>query len=138
IIERYRTMHDPAPYLTESGYTSALAEFLHGKFGMQFLFHGKDGKPPYGYTLIDHAGKAVYKGGEIMALSEIMATGPESKNRQGAGSTTPTEQDTEPYRWQDIGDTESLPELPGDTSFSEKTASDRSRNPDPGFDPVLP
>lgn len=138
IIERYRTMHDPAPYLTDSGYTSALAEFLKGKFGMQVLFHGKDGKPPYGYTLIDHAGKAVYKGGEIMALSEIMAIGPVSEIRQGAGSTTPTTQDTEPYRWQDAGDIESLPELPGDTSVSEKTIPDLFQRPNPDFDPVLP
>lgn len=138
IIERYRAVHDPAPYLTDSGYTSALAEFLHGKFGMQVLFHGKDGKPPYGYTLIDHAGKAVYKGGEIMPLLEFIATGPVSENKHGVGSTTQAKQDTKPYRWQDLGDMESIPELSEDKPVREKTGSDISHKPNPDFDPVLP
>lgn len=73
VIEKYRTIHDPSVYRTESGYTSALASFLEEKFGLQVLFHGKADKPPYGYTLIDHSGKAVYKGGEIIPLAEFIA-----------------------------------------------------------------
>lgn len=72
IIERYRSKHDPSLHLTQVGYTSALAKILHEKFGMQFLFHGGGDKPPYGYTLIDHSAKAVYKGGEIMPLAELI------------------------------------------------------------------
>jgi hypothetical protein len=37
------------------------------------MFHGKDGKAPYGYTLFDNADKAMYKGAEIMALKELIA-----------------------------------------------------------------
>ncbi|MGO3108115.1 relaxase/mobilization nuclease domain-containing protein [Sphingobacterium sp. JB170] len=73
IIERYRTVHDPSPNASEAGYTSVLAKFLHEKLGLQVLFHVRDDKPPYGYTLIDHSGKAVYKGGEIMPLAEFIA-----------------------------------------------------------------
>src|SRR5690606_7034811 len=68
IIKGYSHGHDPVPYPTDSGYTSALADFLREKFGLHVIFLGKGEKPPYGYTLIDHAGKAIYKGGEIMPL----------------------------------------------------------------------
>jgi len=138
IIERYQAMHDPAPYLTDSGYTSALAKFLHGKFGMQLLFHGKNGKPPYGYTLIDHAGKAVYKGGEIMPLSEFVATGPVSEIKHSVGSKTLARQDTEPYRWQDVGDIENIPEVSEDKPVREKTCSDISYKQNTDYDPVFP
>lgn len=56
-----------------SGYTSAMAQMLSDKFGVQIIFHGKDGKPPYGYTVIDHSRKMVYKGKELMPLAEFIA-----------------------------------------------------------------
>ena len=80
-IEKYRPRYDPSVEHTGAGYRSALAEFLHGKFGLQIIFHGKDGKPPYGYTLIDHAKSAVYKGGEIMPLKEFIAKPQEQDTR---------------------------------------------------------
>jgi Relaxase/Mobilisation nuclease domain. len=91
IIARYRHEYDPTPYPSDGGYSSALAEFLRGKFGLQAVFHGKGGKPPYGYTLIDHAGKAIYKGGEIMPLAEFTgrAPGHEPPGHTGAHSETP-------------------------------------------------
>lgn len=58
-----------------TGYSSELANALQQKFGLQFIFHAKDGKPPYGYTVIDHAQKTVYKGGQIMPLAEFIETG---------------------------------------------------------------
>src|SRR5690606_5535466 len=92
IIERYRHEHDPSPYPNDGGYSSALAEFLRGKFGLQAVFHGKGGKPPYGYTRIDHAGKAIYKGGEIMPLAEFTGRTPVHvpTGHTGAHSETPT------------------------------------------------
>src|SRR5690606_33782222 len=39
---------------------------------VQVIFHGKDGKPPYGYTLIDHSRKMVYKGKDLMPLAEFI------------------------------------------------------------------
>src|SRR3546814_7659659 len=67
IIEKYRSKYDPTPYATDAGYSSTLSSFLYEKFGIEAVFHGKDGKPPYGYTLIENAAKAVHKGGEVMA-----------------------------------------------------------------------
>ncbi|MES2446619.1 MAG: relaxase/mobilization nuclease domain-containing protein [Bacteroidota bacterium] len=83
IIETKRLKVDPAIYpltrdlpggraATLIGYTSKLAELLKEKFGIQILFHAKDGKPPYGYTIMDHAEKIVFKGNEVITLKEFI------------------------------------------------------------------
>ncbi|WP_199120325.1 relaxase/mobilization nuclease domain-containing protein [Pedobacter sp. ASV28] len=83
IIEKYKKTHSPAilPISTAlpegrqskpTGYTSDLAEVLASKFGVQILFHGKPGLPPYGYTVIDHSMKTVYKGKELMPLENLI------------------------------------------------------------------
>src|SRR3546814_10100386 len=56
--------------------------------------HGKDGKPPYGYTLIDHAAKAVHKGGEVMPLAEFIALEVGTVGRQ-----QPHSSQQEPHAW---------------------------------------
>lgn len=71
-------VHAPAPLpgnrsSAPSGYTSAMAQMLSDKFGVQIIFHGKDGKPPYGYTVIDHSRKIVYNGKDLMPLAEFIA-----------------------------------------------------------------
>jgi hypothetical protein len=82
IVSRYEKLHNVAirPIHQRptdgqpgkiTGYTSPLLDFLHTKFGIQAIFHFKEGKPPYGYTLIDHAKKQVFKGGDIRPLSEF-------------------------------------------------------------------
>jgi hypothetical protein len=59
---KYRGQYDPAVVHVKaplpagrssapSGYTSAMEQMLSDKFGIQIIFHGKDGKPPYGYTV---------------------------------------------------------------------------------------
>jgi len=83
IIEKYRTDYSPELYAVKNklaggadgaatDYTSALCQCLQQKFGLQLFFHAKDGKAPYGYTVIDHAKKAVYKGGDLMPLAELL------------------------------------------------------------------
>lgn len=82
ITEKYRSSYDPALIQVTASlprgkatqprsYTSELAEFLASKFGVQVIFHSKDDKPVYGYTLIDHAKKIVFKGGDLMPLAEF-------------------------------------------------------------------
>lgn len=84
VFAKYRGQYDPAViHVTAplpgnrssvpSGYTSAMAQMLSDKFGVQIIFHGKDGKPPYGYTVIDHSRKMVYKGKDLMPLAEFIA-----------------------------------------------------------------
>ena len=36
------------------------------------IYHASGDKPPYGYTIIDHATKMVVKGGEVMSLKELL------------------------------------------------------------------
>ncbi|MBW8323675.1 MAG: relaxase/mobilization nuclease domain-containing protein [Prolixibacteraceae bacterium] len=59
-----------------SGYHSELTNYLQQAFGLQFVFHFKDNKPPYGYTIIDHKNKVVYKGSEILKMNLLI----ENKN----------------------------------------------------------
>jgi hypothetical protein len=58
---------------TAKGFTSDFAACLKEKFGIALLYHASGDKMPYGYSVIDHAGKSVFKGGEIMPLKELLA-----------------------------------------------------------------
>ncbi len=82
IIDKYLKIYDPTVFpvaaptvkgvtAKQMGYSSKLVEHLAAKFGVQVLFHGKAGMPPYGYTLIDHSHKQIYKGGEVMPLEQL-------------------------------------------------------------------
>lgn len=89
IIHRYKKDFDPSIRSLSSqkstgkhattGYDSDLANMLKSKFGIQIQFHGKLGKLPYGYTIIDHAHKSIYKGGDLMPLSEFISAQSSSK-----------------------------------------------------------
>jgi hypothetical protein len=85
IINKYQKNYDSAPkpvykHLPGSekgkiiGYESLLSNHLHSKFGLEAVFHFKDDKPPYGYTLIDNANKNVFKGSEILPLKEFISS----------------------------------------------------------------
>ena len=39
---------------------------LRDVFGIDIVFHHKEDKDPYGYTLIDHKSSKVYKGSELL------------------------------------------------------------------------
>ena len=56
------------------GYQSPLSDYLHKKFGLDMVFHFKDEKPPYGYTIIDNANQNVFKGSEIMPLKDFISS----------------------------------------------------------------
>lgn len=54
------------------GYRSELSDFLKEKFGIEIIFHGKEGKDPYGYSIIDHSGKHIFKGSEVFSLKDLI------------------------------------------------------------------
>ena len=56
----------------QKGYRSELADFLKEKFGIEMIFHGKEGKDPYGYSIIDHSGKHIFKGSEVLPLKDLI------------------------------------------------------------------
>jgi len=60
-------------------YTSDFAAFASEKLGFELVFHSAQGKLPYGYTIIDHAGQRVFKGAEVMPLKEMLAAGVSQK-----------------------------------------------------------
>ncbi|PRY09041.1 relaxase/mobilization nuclease-like protein [Pontibacter ummariensis] len=50
-----------------------LKDFLQHKFGVELVFHQTKGKPePYGYTILDHGKKEVFKGAQVMKLNELL------------------------------------------------------------------
>ncbi|MCX2584311.1 relaxase/mobilization nuclease domain-containing protein [Pedobacter sp. MR22-3] len=59
-----------------TGYSSTLSEKLSSSFGLEFVFHFKGDKRPYGYSILDHSRKQVFKGGDIMSLNQFIEPSP--------------------------------------------------------------
>ncbi|MCE5223124.1 relaxase/mobilization nuclease domain-containing protein, partial [bacterium] len=55
-----------------AGYQSDLTNLLRQRFGIEFIFHFKGNNTPYGYTVIDHKMKLVFKGSELMKLNQLI------------------------------------------------------------------
>jgi hypothetical protein len=72
IFHKYAAGFDTVLVKKQGVYTSGFSALLKEKFGIDLLFHASGDKPPYGYTVIDHAEKTVFKGGEIMSLKELL------------------------------------------------------------------
>lgn len=51
---------------------SGFLELLATKFHVELVFHASAGKQPYGYTVLDHHTKQVFKGGEILPLKHLL------------------------------------------------------------------
>ena len=52
-------------------FESELQKKLKESFGIDILFHHKDGQKPFGYSLIDNRTGTVYKGSEIMKMNDL-------------------------------------------------------------------
>jgi hypothetical protein len=52
-------------------FASELQKKLKDSFGIDILFHHKDEQNPFGYSLIDNKTQTVYKGSEVMKMSEL-------------------------------------------------------------------
>jgi Relaxase/Mobilisation nuclease domain len=54
--------------------TEALKTYMKDKMGVELIFHQAENQSkPFGYTVIDHAQKQIYKGSEILKMSELIA-----------------------------------------------------------------
>ncbi|MFA6083414.1 relaxase/mobilization nuclease domain-containing protein [Mucilaginibacter sp.] len=49
-------------------------EYMRSRYKLDLVFHASEGKTPYGYTVIDHATKQVFKGSEILKLQHLLET----------------------------------------------------------------
>ena len=47
-------------------------EVLKERYNIDLLFHAAEGKKPYGYTVIDHDEKKVFKGSEVYPLKDLL------------------------------------------------------------------
>ncbi|MBN3581093.1 relaxase/mobilization nuclease domain-containing protein [Algoriphagus aestuarii] len=94
ILDKYSKIYktDPIPLFEPKhgsvsdkhlGYRSDLGDFLSAKFGVQLIFHGKDAKTPYGYSLIDNSNKIVFKGSEVFPIKRLL----EAEGKQQAYQT---------------------------------------------------
>ena len=52
-------------------FESELQKKLRDIFGIDVVFHHKDGQKPFGYTIIDHKTQSIFKGSEIMKTNEL-------------------------------------------------------------------
>ncbi len=91
ILDKYSKVYqtNPVPVFEPSpdgkekkqiGYRSDLSDFIKDKFGIQLVFHGKAGKKPYGYSLIDNANKIIFKGSEVFPLQRFFDQNGERKS----------------------------------------------------------
>lgn len=52
-------------------FESELQKKLREVFGIDVIFHHKDGLCPFGYTLIDHKTETIYKGSDILKMNNL-------------------------------------------------------------------
>ena len=52
-------------------FESELQQKLRQLFGIDLVFHHKDNHQPFGYSLVDHKSGKVYKGSEVLNMSEL-------------------------------------------------------------------
>lgn len=72
-FHKYAAQYDTLLVKRHDRYQSEFSAWLKQKMGIELVFHASGDKPPYGYTVIDHAERNVFKGGEIMPLKELLA-----------------------------------------------------------------
>ncbi|HEY4194956.1 MAG TPA: relaxase/mobilization nuclease domain-containing protein [Mucilaginibacter sp.] len=72
-FHKYAGSHDTSLHSHHGKYQSAFSAYLKTAMGIELVFHASGDKPPYGYTVLDHAKRNVFKGGEIMPLKELLA-----------------------------------------------------------------
>ncbi len=52
-------------------FESELQHNFRRVFGVDIVFHSKDGKDPFGYSIIDHKTGCVFKGSEVMKMQDL-------------------------------------------------------------------
>jgi hypothetical protein len=51
---------------------SDFVQFMRSQYHIDLIFHSSEGKKPYGYSVIDHDTKQVFKGSEILNLKYLL------------------------------------------------------------------
>lgn len=82
IISKYKAHQNPflenkKPLYSDgkNKFQSELTNYLKEKFGLEFVFFSKNSATtPYGYMIVDHNSKTVFKGSEVMKLDQLINT----------------------------------------------------------------
>ena len=114
LVLKYKTTYDNALQKEGNRYpqksvnlSSPMTRFLHQRFGLEFVFFtGKKHDKPYGYAIIDHGLKTLYKGGDIMSLGQLTGLSTEQKslmpvnteNKRPKGRENEQDDGTGPHR----------------------------------------
>jgi hypothetical protein len=83
-LNSYSKTYDTTLKFTKGIWTSEATEKLKQSLGIEVVFHHKEDKPPFGYTIIDHPNQTVYKGSEVLKLKDFLSL--EEINQQEKGN----------------------------------------------------
>jgi hypothetical protein len=89
ILNKYKDVYSNKVFRVEDHYNSSKASYeselqkkLRDKLGLDIVFHHKDGKTPFGYTLIDHKSRQVFKGSEIEKMRNLFEFTPDKIDKK--------------------------------------------------------
>lgn len=71
VDNRKKEIFSDGPVKPKIEFESELQSKMKKLFGIDIVFHFKDGNKPFGYTLIDNKSKMVFKGSDIMKMNEL-------------------------------------------------------------------
>ena len=71
--------------LLELRHHDGFIDLLRDGDQIELIFHSAPGKPAYGYSIIDHETKTVFKGSEVLPLRQLLADGTVSINESQQG-----------------------------------------------------
>lgn len=85
-INNYQPDKERATYLRQllehHKARSDLISFAKQHLNLDIILHGSEGKIPYGYTIIDHDVRRIFKGSEVLSLKQLFPTLPPSLSVQ--------------------------------------------------------
>jgi hypothetical protein len=77
--------------------TEELKTYMKEKMGVELIFHQAENQTkPFGYTVIDHAQKQIFKGSEILKMSELIGETQNHKEALRTLAEAKNDQNTEP------------------------------------------
>ncbi len=88
-VEDYRERESVIPVERQEEEGKAKIEFdselqnkLREKFGLDVVFHHKDGQKPFGYSVIDHKTGTVYKGSDLLKMDTVFEFTPDTIDKK--------------------------------------------------------
>jgi len=71
MLKKEKATDEESPSKIKIAFESELQKKLKDVFGIDMVFHHKEDKNPFGYTVIDHKTGKVYKGSEILKMNNL-------------------------------------------------------------------